>query len=456
MPHPDQPSQTATVKSKAAPGSNARSVALAHIVQRLQQYPDLHPQKLETTGLNPKEAGLARALDAVVVRYWSPLVHVISQHLSRPWERLDIRVQGILLLGAGQLLYLDRIPPHAAIYESVELTRRGKTAKAASLVNAVLRKVEALRVELIEDPDINSSCHLPRGDGKAWLLGRAIFDEDPIKRLAQQTSHSEELVRNWHALYGPDQTRILCLHGLVESPTILTGFHDRPEDMMAHDIPGFALVGNQHDKISKLLSKHAHWRIQDPGSATTVMQTEQLQPKLIFDACAGRGTKTRQLALTHPDARIISSDIASHRLSQLRKSVAHLPSVEVIDYQDRFELAGKVDLLMLDVPCSNTGTLARRLEARHRYNSTHLKELVALQRQIVADTFALLHPSGKLLYATCSLCTEENEEQVDWICRQHRMRIAQQKLHLPKGVPGDPITLYQDGAFAALLTFQGS
>ena len=436
-------------------GQCARSVALAHIVERLQQYPNLHPKKLDATGLNPKEAGLARAIDAVVVRYWSALVRIIDQHLSRPWDQLDTKVQGILLLGAGQLLYLDRIPPHAAIYESVELTRRGNTSRAAPLVNAVLRKVEAIRVELIDTPSVDSPRHLLRGDGKAWVLSKELFDQEPLKRLAQQTSHPYDLVKKWASIYDDQSTRMLCLHSLVESPTILTGFHDIPDQMVPHQIPGFALVGEQQNKLHKLLAKNIHWRIQDPGSATTVMMTEQLKPKLIFDACAGRGTKTRQLAMTHPDARIIASDIAPHRLAQLRRSVSHLPSVTVIDYNDRLKFASQVDLLILDIPCSNTGTLARRLEARHRYNQNHLKELVDLQRQIVADTFALLHPDGHLLYATCSLCPEENEDQAAWIAKQHDLKVRQQKLHLPKGLPGDPPSGYQDGAFAALLNYHG-
>ena len=118
----------------------------------------------------------------------------------------------------------------------------------------------------------------------------------------------------------------------------------------------------------------------------------------------------------------------------------------------REDLANRADLLVLDVPCSNTGVLARRVEAKYRFSDEGISGLVDLQRQIIADSIPLLAESGQLLYATCSLEERENKQQAEWIARWHRMHVTRSRLRLPQGKPSDRPQAYSDGGYFACLT----
>ena len=163
------------------------------------------------------------------------------------------------------------------------------------------------------------------------------------------------------------------------------------------------------------------------------------------------GTKTRQLAQVHSNATIIASDIEPARLEILRKVFAGSERVQVIEANRLREFDGRADLLLLDVPCSNTGVLARRVEAKYRFNRTSLQSLIDLQRQIVADSIPLLAPRGRIVYSTCSIEPAENREQAEWIAKWHRMRIAADRLRLPEGLPGEDSAAYGDGGYFAVL-----
>jgi 16S rRNA (cytosine967-C5)-methyltransferase len=114
---------------------------------------------------------------------------------------------------------------------------------------------------------------------------------------------------------------------------------------------------------------------------------------------------------------------------------------------------GKADLILLDVPCTNTGVLARRIEAKYRCDDDQLNRLVGIQKQIIADSIALLRsrPRGRILYSTCSLEPEENQAQVDWAARWHTFKVLAFESHAPAGIPGGHASAYSDGSFWALL-----
>ena len=442
-----------------------RQVVTRRVTARASCFPDFDLRPLDTGTLDRRDAALARAIDQGVARQWLALVAVLESRLNRAWSSLEPKVAAALLVGAAQLLLLERLPDHAVIHEAVEWAKTNAGPKAGGLVNAVLRRVSELRLELVAPqpapPEDHSACwrrdELPRPDGSVWRLREAVFADDPWRRLAQQTSHPQVLVVRWLQQYGEAQTRSLAAHSLVQAPIILSGLDNQagaPPNCTPHAAPGFRVFGGDHAELTAVLEAHAAARVQDPASAAAMQATERLRPapRLIVDFCAGQGTKTQQLALLHPQARIIATDKREARLNTLRKVFAGHDRVEVRPlHRLRHELANQVDLVVLDVPCSNTGVLARRVEAKYRFSDDGIGSLVDLQRQIVADSIPLLAESGWLLYATCSLEERENEQQAQWIARWHRMQVTRSRLRLPQGLPGGEPQAYNDGAYFACL-----
>jgi 16S rRNA (cytosine967-C5)-methyltransferase len=197
--------------------------------------------------------------------------------------------------------------------------------------------------------------------------------------------------------------------------------------------------------------------VQDPSSAGAIRSIADLRPRLIVDLCAGQGTKTRQLAATFPEARILATDIDAERFARLQATFAKSSQVEVAPFQRvRDASLMKADLVLLDVPCSNTGVLPRRVEARYRFSAKTTASITEAQRQLIADSIPLLNtaPGSKpaILYATCSIEPEENQAQAAWARQWHRFAISRERLVLPAGGPGDPATGYHDGAYSVLLT----
>jgi 16S rRNA (cytosine967-C5)-methyltransferase len=185
--------------------------------------------------------------------------------------------------------------------------------------------------------------------------------------------------------------------------------------------------------------------VQDPTSAAPVAATADLSPppKLIIDFCAGRGTKSRQLAHLHPQAKVIATDPDPERFESLKQ----VPGIEAVPPKDVATYAGRADLLVLDVPCSNTGVLARRLEARYRYHAGSLASLTALQREIAELAAPLLAPGGAVLYSTCSIEPEENQQQAEALAGRLNRSIRKVESTLPGGSEAS----YHDGGFFALM-----
>ncbi len=429
----------------------ARDLVTSRIAARARRFPDLDLTPLDTAGLDRRDAALAVAIDRAVARRWLTLVRVIESQLNRSWPSLQPQVQAALLVGTAQLVLLERLPDHAVINEAVQWTKVNAGAKPAGLVNAALRKVAAMRQQIVAEHDPKRRDELPLHDGRARRFGHRIFDAEPLPRLAQQTSHPVDLLKRWAERFGPQRSTELAQHSILRPPILVTAPAAAHRACEPHDEPGFGVFGGDHRELEALLEAHPSARVQDPAAAAAVNATADLRPKIIVDACAGKGTKARQLHETHPHARLMASDKNADRLATLRAVADRTDRLEVIEAGRMRDLVGRVDLLVLDVPCSNTGVLARRPEAKYRFGDDSLSQLVDLQRQIIADHLSLLAESGHLLYSTCSLEPQENEAQAKWIVRWHGLRIQRENLRLPQGLPSEPSRRYTDGGYFALL-----
>jgi 16S rRNA (cytosine967-C5)-methyltransferase len=445
--------------------NDARYRVHERLIKLTQRFPDLPLGSADTRGLSPRDAAFARALESAILERWITLETVLSSQIDRRWETLQPAVRAALLTGAAELLLLDGIPDHAAINESVNRVRQHVHQAAAGLVNAVLRKVARLRKDTLpaEHPDAQAFHErrdlLPLSDGRALVLDQPIFAEEQVLRLEQQTSHGEDLVVHWIGAHGMAKTRDLCRHDLVRPPICITA--DDPEEirpeaeedgpLSPHDRAGFFVFNPRRAGIERFLEAYPHSRVQDPASAESVAGAYALKPKRILDFCAGRGTKTRQLAHAFPDAMILATDVDAVRYADLERCFADHPTIEVLRPEQLSKAIGLVDLLMLDVPCTNTGVLPRRPEAKYRFSRESLASIATLQRKIVREAEPFLAPGGAILFSTCSLEPAENRRMVTWMERRFGLDCRNAAQRFPAGMPGDPPARIHDGSFHAVL-----
>ncbi len=348
--------------------------------------------------LSAADRNLATALVLGVLRWQILLDEQIRPLLKRPNAKLDSEVLIALRLGAFQLLHLDRIPAHAAIDESVELAKQAGHRFAAGMVNAVLRKLAR--------------------DGPAEM-GSA--DEEP-------RAHPAWMVERWERIYGADAACAICAHGQSQPRLSLRLEDARAEaELVEAEIqlaPGELLTPARTvlagDVTATAAFREGRVRNQDEGSqlvgeiAAACAADPNQKVKSIVDTCAAPGGKTLILAQRHPAARIVACEASPQRLTALRERLSA--------YADRIEcrLADAAalgedsvfDLALADVPCSGTGTLGRNPEIRHRLRVADLARQAERQQAILRAALRAVRPGGRVVYSTCSLEPEENEQVV--------------------------------------------
>lgn len=443
----------------------ARTIAYARLAADAMDFPDLVPTDLDTGPLDARDAALAHAIHDTVVRRWWTLQALIVPLLSKPFVEMEPGVRAALLAGAAQLVFFDRVPPHAAISETVEWTKRAVRPGAGGLVNAILRRVAWLVGEerAYRDTYAGAADELPLSDGRALVLAEPILPENKLARVSAAVSIAKPLLESWRAAHGDDQWRALAWHTLAVPPVTLNVRHAQSpvQGTEPHESEGFARYSGPMSALGALLDARDDIWVQDAASGEAVNSVADLTPGVVVDLCAGKGTKTRQLSRTFPDAEIVATDTDAPRLATLRRvfpesAAAGGPGVarvRVLDFGRVLDdCLGRADLVLLDVPCSNTGVLARRPEAKYRPMTKQNDRLLETQRQIVADAIRLLSPAGKILYSTCSLQPEENQAIARWAQTWHGFAIERERISLPRGLPGDPPTAYRDGSYSVLLS----
>lgn len=437
--------------------ADARHRATRFIADQIRRWPDLDLRPLDIAGLDERDARLAQALTGEVIRRWLTLDRLLNARLDRSLIDLETNLQAVLLVGAAQVFFFDSVPDHAVVNEAVAWAKRRVRQRAGGLVNAVLRRMIELRGETVGSQQEAGPQCLPLADGRWLRLAAAVLPDDPVERLACQTSHPVGAVRRWLVQRSFVETERLALHNLIMAPTLIVGLAPetiRADDRLtSHRESGFAVWSGPHAALVELLAANPSARVQDPASYEVVRRLREATDVtgVIADVCAGSGTKTAHLAEAFPNARIVATDIDQRRFRLLAERFTGSEQVLVVEPARLVEFARQVDLILLDVPCSNTGTLARRVEAKYRIDSRHLEALVALQKQVIADHLALRSDRGLIAYSTCSLEPEENEAQTAWMNRWHRTRVLTEFSRRPTGLPGDSPAAYSDGGYLALL-----
>jgi 16S rRNA (cytosine967-C5)-methyltransferase len=322
-----------------------------------------------SAALEARDAALASELVMGVLRRQNQLDFLLEHFSGRPADRLDPEVRIALRMGLYQLRYLDRIPAHAAVGESVELVKRAGKHSASGLVNAVLRQVHRQPVSF---PDLATELAHP-----AWLLER------------------------WERQYGPEQARRIALANLETPETYVrlpVGYDSSLVRLEPTEVP---------DCFRVLQGTPAGLRIQDISSQAIVPLLELAPGQWFLDVCAAPGNKTAQAI--ELGVRAVACDVHPKRLAALKTLGCHLV---VADGTRTLPFARRFDRILVDAPCSGTGTLARNPEIKWRLRPSDLADLHARQVALLSNALERLAPGGRLVYSTCSLEAEENEEVV--------------------------------------------
>jgi 16S rRNA (cytosine967-C5)-methyltransferase len=386
----------------SARSSLARTAAFEILlrVEREDSYASdlLHSASL--VKLSSRDHGLATELVMGVLRWQSLLDRRLAAASSQKIERLDVEVLAALRLGAYQLQFLTRVPARAAIFESVELVKAARKRSAASFVNAVLRKIAATGEE----------------DGFAQ-----IEKSSDALALAQSAAHPSWLVARWTEHYGLEAARQICAYDQTVPGTAIH-IHDGRSDIDAELLQaGVQLApGRLLSSARRVLSgditatrsyKEGRVSIQDEASQLVALLAGN--GKMILDCCAAPGNKTALLARRNPQAIVFATELHPHR-ARLLQNLNRLPNVHVVAADARhLPFACAFDRILVDVPCSGTGTLARNPEIKWRLKIEDLRDLQSRQVAILKSALRQLAIGGRLVYSTCSLEREENEVVVE-------------------------------------------
>lgn len=452
----------------------ARWRVMSALAEQAARFPELMPITLDESGLQARDAALSHAIYDAVMRRWLTIEAIVSRFLTRPINSLDAPVTAALFAGTAQLVFLDRVPDHAALNESVQWAKVEAGDRAGGLVNAVLRRVIELRGgpgrRVHVDRWSGERNRIPLADGRALEVGQEVLPREELSALAVAYSVPRELLERWSARLGAEAARSIAAYAAGEAPTVINASHadatgivaagaEAGVTLQAHGMAGFFVAEAPRAVLAAWLGSRRDVWVQDPASsqAISTLRSCGISGRLIVDLCAGQGTKTRQLAAVFPEATIIATDSDHDRLSELARVFRGDSRVEVLALDSaKRRAAGAADLVLLDVPCSNTGVLARRVEARYRALGPSMERLIRLQREIATDGRRLLAPGGVLVYSTCSLERDEDEDQVDWMCGSlGYSRIREDVLIRPVGAVSGVNTLATDGAFSAAIRASG-
>ncbi|WP_375158058.1 RsmB/NOP family class I SAM-dependent RNA methyltransferase [Bradyrhizobium sp. RDT46] len=375
------------------PGLAARRIA-ADIVDGVLHKRRTLDDQLDGSGAHPglksladRDRALMRRLVATVLRRLGTLGHVLSRLLDKGIPSDAPRAQSALLIGAAQILWMD-VPDHAAVDLSVRLVQSDRrAARYAGLINAVLRRCAREGKALVEEV-ATQSLDLP-----PWLLARwsAHYGEATAREMALALGHEPSLdltvksdPAQWASrLHGemlPTGTVRMLLHGSV---TMLPGFTE------------------------------GQWWVQDAAAALPARLFGDVKGKSIADLCAAPGGKTAQLALA--GAQVTAIDRSPARVARLRENLARLSLQAETVVADAVEWAGPAegfDGVLIDAPCTSTGTIRRHPDVAWLRQESDIAPLTALQQRLLRKSVSLLKPGGTLIYCTCSLEPEEGEQAV--------------------------------------------
>jgi 16S rRNA (cytosine967-C5)-methyltransferase len=395
------------------PSTSPARRAAFEILRRVETeraYASVLIASLPDTSLSREDRGLAHEITLGVLRWRSALDYLIEHYAGRPVGRLDIPVVIALRMGIYQLRYLARVPASAAVNESVELVKSAGLRSASSLVNAVLRKAA-------------------RNPGEE--VGAGINDAGA--RAAMELSHPEWMLWQWWAMLGESEARALALANNMPPAsafrvnTLRVTVDEALAELAKQGVtarasefvPGAFIVEQGAAAVAQAANQGRIY-VQDEASQLVSLLLDAQPGDRVLDLCAAPGSKSSHIAaLTRDEGWIVGCDAHTHRLALLVDTCKRLGvhSIDTVALNATRVLpfaedAPKFDRVLIDVPCSGTGTLRRNPEIKWRLEPDDIARLAGVQLNLLRAGAVMAKPGGRLVYSTCSLEREENEEVI--------------------------------------------
>ena len=428
---------------------------------------DLLERELERSGFERRDRDLATELAYGMLRRRGTLDHLLARFSRIPLKKLQPRVLEVLRLGAYQLLFLDKVPAPAAVHEAVEIAKRVTSPGAVGFVNACLRALLRAIVSRASGPGDDPRKALPVGEDAWCIFGEPVLPEPrrwPARYLAAAHSHPEWLMRRWLARFGEEACRRLCEANNRHAGLTLRVNRQRAtrealiaelvrEGRWAKPLGADHVLVDQAGSLAGLAPlRDGLCTVQGVAASAAAALLAPRPGELVLDLCSAPGSKACQLAeLAGGEARILALDISPVRLRLVAENARRLGARTVWPVAadgtacERL-LRAECDAALVDVPCSNTAVLMRRVESRWRLSEARIAELAELQRRLIASAAAVVRPGGRLVYSTCSLEAEENEQVAEWLCGTLAgWRLAESRYILPQdtGADGGYVALAQ-------------
>ncbi len=405
----------------------------------------------------PKTDRPAQATDIVfgVLRNRTALDRVIKKCGSVDPDHVKPAIWNLLRIGTYELVYAPKTAEYAILNEAADLARQKSSSKTVGFVNAILRAVQKNTVSRESPLSGNNRQRIISQNAQTGCLFAIDLlpepDKEPANYYSTAFSLPTPLVSQWLTDYGRDKTSDICFASnrhpsVVLQPNTLCITAEKLADVLGQQ----GVECEINDKKTMLCTKHVGsivknqafldglFMIQDPTAATAM---QLLNPKpgwTVADLCAAPGGKSIALAmLMGDDGTILAGDIDNLRLQKVLQNTKRMRinAIEVIGPK-KFESAvrklKRLDAIILDVPCSNTGVLARRVEARWRLQKKSAKSLLKTQMQLLTRAAAMCQQQTAIVYSTCSIDTEENQQQIQQFLSQHtHFTLVTEKLTLP-------------------------
>ncbi|MCE9581951.1 MAG: hypothetical protein K8T20_05490 [Planctomycetes bacterium] len=447
----------------AAPPSphGARSVALRVLreSERTAEFAaDILEKELEDDRVSALDRSLATALVYATTRHRGTLDKVLGAFSHTPVEKMDEEMRHVLRLAASQLLFLEKVPAYAILNEAAEQAKLLPNRGAASFTAGVLRALQRAIVRIEPDtppveiepapleekrwtrkilealearwPDLIPERLLPVPGGRRVIFSRDIFPEpahDPTGYLSAILSHPVWLIQRWLGRFGAAAT-LGALEAGNRHPELAVRVNAKKctsaelVDRLRKEkveVDAERMCVSHTGPLWKLAAFQEGWfSIQDEAAQRVVPLLDVKPGELVADLCAAPGGKAAQLA--EQGARVVAMDSERGKVKGMGKSFERLGLTADLLVGDakRPPLKRVFDAVLVDVPCSNTGVLARRVEARWRVRERDIRALVPVQRRILLAALSLVKPGGRVLYSTCSLEEEENGALVREVIRE--------------------------------------